>query len=118
MDDYGLVGLPLPWQRALYASGIIQSSSSIQPIHHNSNINDIQPNTLINQQYHSDLKNMNNHSPYSVDPQHQLLHQPPPMSMIDDQVSNITSPISTIDDITCKLVYIYIYLNFYIYSFH
>ncbi|CAO3638643.1 unnamed protein product [Cunninghamella blakesleeana] len=87
MDDYGLVGLPLPWQRALYASGIIQSSSPIQPIHqHNNILDNIQPTTLINHQQSS---------PSSLD------SHPPPMSMIDDQVSNITSPISTIDDITC-----------------
>ncbi|ORZ24041.1 kinase-like domain-containing protein [Absidia repens] len=31
VDDYGLVGLPVEWQRVLYASGVIQSSSASPP---------------------------------------------------------------------------------------
>jgi hypothetical protein len=125
VDDYGLVGLPLEWQKILQASGVIQSSTIPLPPTSTSTISDQdqdqEMSSLLqllqqNQDHQHFYAANTNDAPLFTDTLlQQLQHRPlPVIDIIDheggdlyddhyDDTSNNTSPIT---HETCKLLII------------
>lgn len=121
VDDYGLVGLPLEWQKILQASGVIQSSTI--PLTSTSTISDQDQETSSllqllqqNQDHQHFYAASTNDAPLFTDTLlQQLQHRPLPIiDIVDhesgdlyddhyDDTSNNTSPIT---HETCKLLII------------
>ncbi|CAO3594036.1 unnamed protein product [Absidia cylindrospora] len=98
VDDYGLVGLPVEWQRILYASGVIQSSSTCPPPPSGQELSTLllQQQEKDDHQYQQMYATANDTTVFTDSLLQQLQHRPLP-AMNDDHdydASNNTSPMT------------------------